>query len=206
MNRSPLRAPLSPLLRGVAPLALVLLLAACGGREEAAGTPAPSASGSGEAAAPTAPGSEAATAAQAAAPALDLSPEEADKLARVAAEYAAKHPKRAPATEIVSPDGSAIALPDGYPSDIPVAADARPVRYASSADAGTMTVIESEQPIDAVRGYYIDELGAQGWTIEGDSTREGLTMIRAAKDDRVITVVLYEEEGISRTVVTWSPE
>jgi len=182
-------------------LALAALATACGGREDASQSAAPDGGGS-PAADAAAPGD---ATSQAAGP-LALSPEDAEKLAAVRDAYAAKNPKRAPVTEIVSSDGSPIAFPESYPKDLPIEPNGRPVRYASSADAGTLSVIESDQGTDALRTYYIGALGDQGWTIEGDSTKEGLTMVRAAKDDRVITLVIFEEEGTSKAVFTWSGE
>jgi hypothetical protein len=95
-------------------------------------------------------------------------------------------------------------LPVDWPADIPVFKDA--IVQLSGAtneegeDGGSMAVLMTTEPAQAVMDYYTAALKENGWTIDSTMAAQGLNILTGTKDDRAITLSVTEAEG--RTTIT----
>jgi hypothetical protein len=95
-------------------------------------------------------------------------------------------------------------LPDDWPSDVPVYADAT-MQYSASVDPstgqpGAMAVLMTDDRAEDVAGFYRDSLADEGWTITASMESGGTTVIGATKDTRVLSLSFASSEG--QTTIT----
>ena len=164
--------------RFIIPILIALAMSAgCSGREDTAGTN-------------TAPEME----------------EEAKELATQRADSA---PPQSPSgterlprvTRIVPRNGAdGIELPEDFPADVPVHPESNPVRYVSSAQSGTMTVLVVDESPDSARHFYTSALEGEGWTIDMDGESSDLLMLSASKRSRTLAVAIAEDDD--KTTIT----
>jgi hypothetical protein len=101
--------------------------------------------------------------------------------------------------EIEYSAGGSVALPDTWPSDMPIMDDAS-VTYAGSvnpgsADGGTMVVFMTDKTPAQVSEYYTQALGDAGWTIVSTVAMGDASMLGVSKDEREASV--YAAGGAS---------
>ena len=177
------------LVRTLVVVALTLVMAgACGGREEQNAENNAVANPGGNTTAPEGTGGNSIVDSSGK---LNLTPKQSEDLLRVREEYIRRNAakgKRSSFRRIESEDGSGIALPSNFPADIPIYAGSVPMQHISSANAGTMTIFESEESPDSARRHLSNALTNEGWSIISDMSDEGLTMMTAEKDGREISV------------------
>lgn len=76
------------------------------------------------------------------------------------------------------------AVPDDYPSDMPVYPESEPGTSLSMPGAGMFVTFESDDDPDAIYGYFETELAGSGWSVE-EGAAGG---VRASKDGRNVNV------------------
>ncbi len=83
----------------------------------------------------------------------------------------------------VAGSGSGVALPEGFPGDVPIYPGAKPITSAKMKD--TMTaVLTTDDPVAKVSQFYAEKLKDGGWSIEGTFTTADSGMVSAKKDTR----------------------
>ncbi|MCR4306502.1 MAG: hypothetical protein NUV42_00880 [Candidatus Yonathbacteria bacterium] len=100
--------------------------------------------------------------------------------------------------------GENVSLPSNWPSDVSMVRDAK-IYYAMSSNpstggAGIGAMFGTSQSVSEVLGYYKTELPKQGWTIEGELSMAGASVLSATKGDRSLSVTVAT--GDNETSVT----
>ncbi len=94
---------------------------------------------------------------------------------------------------------SGVALPDGFPSDVPIYPGAKVITSAKAKD--TMTVVlTTEEPTAKVLQHYGEKLKDGGWNIEGTFNNADGGMVSAKKGAR--TCVAQASRNGSVTSIT----
>ena len=96
------------------------------------------------------------------------------------------------------PEGVTAAVPDNFPSDIPIypgaqAAQGKGVEIEGSAESAVQFLTNDAFP--AVHKFYSDQMQGKGWTISEDTENEGAATIQAAKGDCKTNILIVPAEG-----------
>ena len=167
-----LNAPARPIAWG-ATFALGLFALACDSGTQEPAAPTPAATEAPEAAAPTAEG---------AAPAPAAREGEIDS-------------SRFP-TELA--EGATAAIPDNFPSDLPVYPKSQPAQGKGvEHDGSPQSVVQllTNDAVPDVHRFYSTELQAKGWTIAEDVEAEGTATSQAGKDKCKANILITPAEG-----------
>lgn len=92
-------------------------------------------------------------------------------------------------------------LPTGFPDDVPLYANARPLSSMATAEHGTAVSLHSSDPADAVFAWYREHYAQQGWTIEHESQSGGRSTVVARKGNRVSSVVIQGVQGTTQVLL-----
>lgn len=90
--------------------------------------------------------------------------------------------------------GSNLALPDGFPDDVPVYPA---INIFATGALGQGHMIQGQAPdgLAAVTDFYMTRMAADGWTNESDAQAlPGMRMLQFAKDGRAATINLIEND------------
>lgn len=90
--------------------------------------------------------------------------------------------------------GEDIALPDGFPEDVPVYPKSTLVTSMATPD-GVMVSSRSSADAGDVLAFYKKELGSKGWTVEAEMNMGPQRMLSFSKGDRQATVTISSDEG-----------
>ncbi len=103
----------------------------------------------------------------------------------------------------VTASDKGVALPDKFPSDVPIMPGAIVKMAASSAGGLTVNYSVSASQADALK-FYQDNLKAKGWEIEATMTMGDAAMLSAKKDKREC-VVNVAKDGSGSVVQLMAP-
>ena len=98
-----------------------------------------------------------------------------------------------------------VALPDGFPKDVPIAKGAT-VKMAMAQGKQTMVHLSVPGSIADAAAYYKDELKNQGWEIETTMNMGEGSMLTAKKEKRQCVVVVAKEGDGTLVQLTVSSE
>jgi hypothetical protein len=93
-------------------------------------------------------------------------------------------------------------LPTDFPDDVPVYGDAHPMSAMSAVGHGIVVNLQTDDPPEAVAGFYADALPEAGWEIEQDSEYRGLHSLVARKGNRKATVGVRSGGGLTIVMLT----
>lgn len=83
-------------------------------------------------------------------------------------------------------------VPADWPTDVPVIADSTVTMSGTGNEEGqqqaSMIILESAKTADEVKTYYVTELKAQGWKIDGTVNMGGAIVIAASKAERGLSL------------------
>ncbi len=96
------------------------------------------------------------------------------------------------------PEGVTAAVPDNFPSDIPLypgaqAAQGKGVELEGSPQSAVQLV--SNDALGDVHKFYSDELAAKGWTFEQDTETEAAAIIKASKGECQTNIMITPAPG-----------
>jgi hypothetical protein len=115
--------------------------------------------------------------------------------AATAPENKPKQAKQA-AVEMPEPDlsgleatiGEGAAIPEDFPSDVPIYPGARPTATMSEAGEGTLVTFDIDDGPEKVYDFYQQKFSDGGWEIASSASMGGQWMISALKDQRAAHV------------------
>ncbi len=96
------------------------------------------------------------------------------------------------------PEGASAAIPDNFPTDMPVYPGAQAAQGKGvEIDGSPQTAVQllTNDALGDVRAYYTSELAAKGWTIDSDEQNEAAATIQASKGDCKASVLITPAEG-----------
>ena len=96
------------------------------------------------------------------------------------------------------PEGVTAAVPDNFPSDVPIypgaqAAQGKGIDVEGSPQSAVQFVTNDALP--EVHKFYSEQLQSKGWTISEDNMNEGAATIQAAKGDCKTNILILPAEG-----------
>ncbi len=102
--------------------------------------------------------------------------------------------------------GSDAAIPDGFPSDVPIYEPSTTVYATKTDDKHYSVALKTADTTDKVFAYYRDELTKQGWTSTHESSYTGGNILLYKKGDRSLSlsVSTQENEEVEKTFVNLS--
>lgn len=93
-------------------------------------------------------------------------------------------------------------LPEGYPSDIPLPAGAKPGRGLVIPNKSGLVTFQTSSSREDIFSYYKTELPKQGWSVE--SEQDGLrSLVRGTKGDRKANVTISSGANGTEFAVTF---
>jgi len=87
-----------------------------------------------------------------------------------------------------------VALPDGFPKDVPIYPGSAVTMSASTKD-GMQVVLKTPDPSDKVAAFYKEKLKGAGWELETSLSGEGSSMVSGKKDQRSVGAVVGRDSG-----------
>jgi hypothetical protein len=104
--------------------------------------------------------------------------------------------------------GGSVALPDSWPSDMPII-DGAELGYAGSAspaegESATMVSLTTTASMDAVTSYYQKALTDNGWTVVSTVNMGTTVMLAGTKGEREVGVYIAGEKGATAVTITIS--
>jgi hypothetical protein len=105
----------------------------------------------------------------------------------------------------VSANKAGVALPDGFPKDLPIYRGAV-VQVASTQGQTMMVHLNVSDSVAEVLKYYQDQLKEQGWEIESSMNMGEGSMIAAKKADRKCTAMVMKQDKGSMVQLTVTQE
>jgi hypothetical protein len=96
------------------------------------------------------------------------------------------------------PEGVTAAVPENFPSDIPIypgaqAAQGKGVEIEGSPQSAVQFL--TNDALGDVHKFYTTELGSKGWTLDLDEENEGAATIQATKDNCKTNILITPAEG-----------
>ena len=96
------------------------------------------------------------------------------------------------------PEGVTAAVPDNFPSDVPLYPGAQPaqgkgVEIEGSPQAAVQLLTNDAYP--DVHKFYTEQLQGKGWTLSEDTENEGAAVIQASKDNCKAHILVTPVEG-----------
>lgn len=96
------------------------------------------------------------------------------------------------------PEGATAAVPDNFPSDVPLYPGAQPAQGKGVEIEGspqTATQFLTNDALGDVHKFYSSELQSKGWTLGEDTENEGAATIQATKDKCKAQILITPAEG-----------
>jgi len=102
--------------------------------------------------------------------------------------------------------GDSVALPDSWPTDVPVI-DGAKLSYAGSSnpadgEAATMVSLTVSKSLAEVSAYYKEALADNGWTVESTVDMGTTMMLAATKEEREVGLYIVGEKGDTAVTIT----
>ncbi|MEB2343525.1 MAG: hypothetical protein OZ948_02160 [Deltaproteobacteria bacterium] len=98
--------------------------------------------------------------------------------------------------------GKADQLPTGFPDDVPLYGNARPLSSMAAPDHGTVVNLRSPDPPADLFAWYQEHYLAQGWEIELAKEEHARSTLVARKGNRVSSVVITGVPGATQALLT----
>ena len=98
-----------------------------------------------------------------------------------------------------------MALPEGFPKDVPIIPDAKVVAAMSTPELMTVN-LQSPAPMAEGMKFYQEKLKAEGWNIEGVMDMEGVHMVNARKGAREFHVIFGQQGKLTTAQIMATPE
>lgn len=98
--------------------------------------------------------------------------------------------------------GKAGQLPTGFPADVPLYGNARPLSSMASATHGTVVNLRSDDRPQQLFAWYRDQYARQGWQIEIAREEDARSTLVARKGNRVSSVVIMGVPGATQALLT----
>ena len=115
-----------------------------------------------------------------------------------------EHPTAAPTKEVEEPGQRGeeeVELPDDFPSDIPVVADAE-VFGVQKLPAGAKNVLfRTDKNVSEVFNYYRNSMGGGGWNVEQEYEREGQSFLSFKKGDTITNMTVARDPKTGKQVI-----
>jgi hypothetical protein len=96
------------------------------------------------------------------------------------------------------PEGVTAAVPDNFPSDVPIYPGAQPAQGKGvEIDGSAQSAVQflTNDALGDVHKFYTTELGSKGWTLDLDEENEGAATIQATKDNCKTNILITPAEG-----------
>lgn len=96
------------------------------------------------------------------------------------------------------PEGVTAAVPDNFPSDVPIYPGAQPAQGKGvEIDGSPQSAVQflTNDALGDVHKFYTTELGSKGWTLDLDEENEGAATIQATKDNCKTNILITPAEG-----------
>lgn len=95
-------------------------------------------------------------------------------------------------------EGATAAVPDNFPSDIPIypgaqAAQGKGIEIEGSPQSAVQLL--TNDALGDVHKFYSTELGSKGWTLDVDEEKDGGATIQATKDNCKTNIMITPAEG-----------
>ena len=97
--------------------------------------------------------------------------------------------------------GDDVALPDGFPRDIPIVKGARIVQAIGTPDGSSVILLTGAER-KSVLDYYKSELASGGWTVENSMQTPQNDILSLKKDNRALSLMVGDSRD--ETVVSLS--
>ena len=107
---------------------------------------------------------------------------------------------------IEASDKGGVALPKGFPDDIPRYPGAAVLSSMSQGDAEGMVKLQTGDAIDRVYEFYDAKLRAGGWEIVGQVTTPEARMISGKKGKRKVSMMMGGSKGKSSITVIYDDD
>jgi len=91
---------------------------------------------------------------------------------------------------ITSQAGTNVALPDGFPDDVPVYPQASLFSASQVPGLGFMVQGRSSDTVDKVGAFYASEMRGRGWTEDGSTQTSAMQAAQYKKGNRTASVAL----------------
>lgn len=91
-------------------------------------------------------------------------------------------------------------LPADFPKDAPVYPGATvegSLAAGQSAEQGYYAGFQTKAAVADVAAWYKSEIAQQGWNIQSNASVNGATMMSGEKGDRILTVTISSESGVT---------
>ncbi len=98
-------------------------------------------------------------------------------------------------------DAKSVALPDNFPSDVPIYPGAR-VAISSSTAEGASIGLETNEDRQKGFRYYEKNLAAQGWKIDQASTAKTTSILQGKKANRSCDIVISDRSKFAKTSIS----
>jgi hypothetical protein len=99
-----------------------------------------------------------------------------------------------------------VALPKGFPDDLPLYPDATVLSAMSQGTSGGMVKLQTEDAIERVYEFYDAKLRAGGWEIDGSVTTPEARMISGKKGKRKVSMMMGGSKGKSSITVIYNED
>ncbi len=96
------------------------------------------------------------------------------------------------------PEGVTAAVPENFPSDIPIYPGAQPAQGKGVEIEGSpQSAVQflTNDALGDVHKFYTSELSSKGWTLDMDEENEGAATIQATKDNCKTNILITPAEG-----------
>jgi hypothetical protein len=97
--------------------------------------------------------------------------------------------------------GKSVALPDHFPSDVPIYPGSR-VAITSSTENGTTIGLETDDDRQKIVRYYEEKLTAQGWNINKTTSSKRSSIVHGRKNNRSCAIAIGERMELGKTPIS----
>jgi hypothetical protein len=102
--------------------------------------------------------------------------------------------------------GGDVEVPDEFPKDVPIYPDSMPMAMMTAEGHGSFVSFKTEESQEAIYDYYLEQLAAEGWTLEAEDSFRGQLSITSTKDNRKVVVTVAGTEGDTRANIVITEE
>ncbi len=99
----------------------------------------------------------------------------------------------------------AIALPADFPKDVPLPKEAKPVEASKRPDGTRHLKLQTPGSMQDTTAFYAKQLPGAGWAITAQKTRGAAATFFADKDDRTMTIGIFDRGGFRQITIEADP-
>lgn len=96
------------------------------------------------------------------------------------------------------PEGVTAAVPENFPSDVPVYPGSQPAQgkgFDRDGAANAAVQLLTNDALPDVHRYYAEQMRAQGWTIDEENQNDAVGLLRASKGDCKADILIQPAAG-----------